>query len=82
MAFKLWLTPEETSPYYGEPVQTIYRDIREGIFPFEYVRVGNRIKISARSIGLIPTIWGDKKPQNSKAQEGMEVVETAAPTRA
>ena len=53
-ALKLWLSPEEAAPILGETKQSIYRDIREGQFPFDFVRCGKRIKISARSIGLIP----------------------------
>jgi hypothetical protein len=51
---KLWLDPAEVAPLIGEDCQAIYRDIRLGNFPFEFVRIGRRIKISARSLGLIP----------------------------
>jgi excisionase family DNA binding protein len=50
----LWLSVEQAAPLIGEKKDAIYRDIREGQFPFEFVKCGKRIKISARSIGLIP----------------------------
>ena len=60
---RLWLTIAEAAPYLGDPPDAIYRAIREGDFPWEYVRLGRRIKISARSIGLIPTYWNPDGPQ-------------------
>jgi hypothetical protein len=77
---KLWLTVEEAGPYIGDDPQTIYRDIRENQFPFEYVKSGSRIKISARSIGLIPDFWWDTErvPRNSKEQPQGEVFQTTA----
>ena len=54
MENRLWLSVDEAAPLIGEKPDAIYRDIREGQFPFEFVRCGKRIKISARSIGLIP----------------------------
>ena len=50
---KLWLSVEEAAPVIGDPPASIYRDIREQQFPFEFVKSGKRIKISARSLGLI-----------------------------
>jgi len=49
---KLWLDPEEVAPIIGRDRQSIYRDIRLGNFPFQFVRIGRRIKISARSLGV------------------------------
>ena len=49
---RLWLSVEEASPVIGDKPDKIYRDIREKQFPFEFVRIGKRIKISARSLGL------------------------------
>ena len=67
---RLWLTVEEASPYLGDTPEAIYRAIREGDFPFDYVRIGRRIKISARSIKLIPSIWDgpDRQPRNKEEQ--------------
>jgi hypothetical protein len=55
-AIPLWLSVEEAAPWIGETKDAIYRDIRENQFPFDFVRHGKRIKISAKSIGLIPTV--------------------------
>lgn len=68
-AEKLWLDPEEAAPIIGADRQSIYRDIRLGNFPFEFVRIGRRIKISARSIGLIPEKFnpGAEAPQPQAA---------------
>ena len=75
---KLWLTVEEAAPYIGDTPDAIWRDIREGQFPFQYVKSGNRIKISAWSIGLIPTLWGELErqpnPRNSEAQRSEQAV--------
>lgn len=60
---RLWLTVEEAAPYIGDDPQAIYRHIREGGFPWDYVRLGRKIKISARSIGLLPTYWNADGPQ-------------------
>ncbi len=51
---RLWLSVDEAAPLIGDKPDAIYRDIRQGQFPFEFVRIGKRIKISARSIGLTP----------------------------
>lgn len=61
---KLWLSVEEAAPILGVKTDAIYRDIREKQFPFEFVRLGKRIRISARSIGLTPIT----EPRNSEAQ--------------
>jgi hypothetical protein len=49
----LWLSVEEAAPLIGDKPDAIYRDIRLNQFPFEFKKSGKRIKISARSIGLI-----------------------------
>jgi hypothetical protein len=67
---KLWLTPAEASPFIGDSPDAIYRDIRQGQFPFEFVRIGKRIKISARSLGLIPPIEGATNPQHEPQVAG------------
>lgn len=72
---RMWLTPDEASEVIGDKVDAIYRDIREGQFPFEYVRIGKRIKISARSLGLIPSSAG---PTISEAQSQGETFAEAA----
>ena len=52
---KLWLTPEEAMPILGyRSVLTMYKDLREGKFPWRYVKLGVRYRICARSIGLYP----------------------------
>jgi hypothetical protein len=69
-AKKLWLDPEEVAPIIGSDRQSIYRDIRLGNFPFEFVRLGRRIKISARSLGLIndsSTSGAESAPQPQAA---------------
>lgn len=72
---KLWLTPEEAADVLGNKRDAVYRDIREGKFPFEYVRIGKRIKISARSLGVITETATTK----SEAQTGnSEVFQDAA----
>jgi len=72
MENRLWLSVEEAAPLIGEKPHAIYRDIREGQFPFKFVRCGKRIKISARSIELITSAEnrGDetqKEPQPASA---------------
>lgn len=51
---RLWMDPDEVADLTGDDRQSIYRAIRLGQYPFVHVRIGRRIKISARSIGLIP----------------------------
>jgi excisionase family DNA binding protein len=77
---RLWLTVEEAAPYLGDDPQAIYRAIREGDFPWDYVRLGRKIKISARSIGLIPSIWDglDRQPRKSEEQPQGESLATVA----
>jgi hypothetical protein len=55
---KLWLSVDEAALLIGDKPDAIYRDIRVGQFPFKFVRIGKRIKISARSLGLIPSPGG------------------------
>lgn len=51
---QLWLSPAEAyKPTGYKNVQALYRDIALGIFPFRYVKIGKRIRISARDIGLV-----------------------------
>jgi hypothetical protein len=50
---RLWLSVKEAAPIIGDDEDAIWRDIRLNQFPFEFVRSGKRIKISARSLGLI-----------------------------
>lgn len=77
---RLWLTFEEASPYLGDSPEEIKDAIRNGDFPFEYVRIGRRIKISARSIGLIPDFWGDteRMPQKRTATTEPQTASAAA----
>jgi len=52
---KLWLTPEEAMPILGyRSLKTLYKDLREGKFPWRYVKTGVRYRICARSVGLYP----------------------------
>jgi hypothetical protein len=53
---QLWLSVEEAAPLIGDKPDAVYRDIREKQFPFRFVRIGKRIKICARSIGLLPDL--------------------------
>jgi|SRR5262245_28181978 len=82
-AMKLWFDVPEAAPYTGEPPDVLYRLIREAEaggadFPWDYVRLGRRIKISARSLGVIPDFWWDAdrtpRPRNSKAQRSEQAV--------
>jgi hypothetical protein len=68
---KLWLTPAEALPIYGGKIDGLYRDIRLGQFPFEYVKVGKRIKISAQSLGLIPSPGGAEKNEGANLRESL-----------
>jgi hypothetical protein len=76
---KLWLTPAEAASVIGDKPDAIYRDIREGQFPFEFVRIGKRIKISARSLGLIPAPGG---AENEKGANEVACLPAAASVRA
>jgi hypothetical protein len=62
---RLWLDPDEAAALTGDDRQAIYRAIRLGQYPFKYVRIGRKIKISARSLGLIP----EQRVENSEAQD-------------
>lgn len=64
MENRLWLDPDEAAALTGDDRQAIYRAIRLGQYPFKYVRIGRKIKISARSLGLIP----EQGAENSEAQ--------------
>jgi hypothetical protein len=68
MSGKLWLDPVEVGPLIGEDVQTVYRDIRTGKFPWEYVKLGRRYKISARSLGLIPEQGSENEAAKDQGQ--------------
>lgn len=78
---QLWLTVDEAAPYLGIEPQAIYRAIREDVFPFDFVRIGRKIKISARSIGLITPPWGDfarrQRPQNGATRPQEALAESA-----
>jgi hypothetical protein len=64
---RLWLSAAEAAPLIGIDPQGIYRLIRIDKFPFEYIRIGSRIKISARSIGLITPAEPEPEPQPASA---------------
>jgi len=49
-ASQLWFSVDEAAPLIGDSPDTIYRDIRAGQFPFAFVKIGKRIKISAQSL--------------------------------
>lgn len=70
-ATQLWITVEQAAPLIGDKPDSIYRDIREGQFPFRFVRIGKRIKICARSIGLI-------EPDQAQENESGEIEKTDA----
>jgi hypothetical protein len=65
MQQRLWLSPAETAPLIGaKDDQAVTRAIRLGQFPFDYQRMGRKILISARSLGLI-TDTQNEEAQNS-----------------
>jgi predicted DNA-binding transcriptional regulator AlpA len=71
---RLWLDPAEVAELTGDDRQAIYRAIRLGQYPFTHVRIGRKIKISARSLGLIP----EQGAENSEAREqGKTFAQTA-----
>jgi len=72
MSIQLWLSVEQAAPLIGDKPDAIYRDIREKQFPFRFVRIGKRIKICARSIGLI------EADQPTKNENGSEIETTNA----
>jgi excisionase family DNA binding protein len=76
---RLWLSAEEAAAAIGCSAQAVYRDIREGQFPFEYVRTGRKILISARSIGLIPAPGGAENSEGANAVESLPATTTFAP---
>lgn len=73
---RLWLTPAEAAEIIGDKTDAIYRDIRENQFPFEYVRIGKRIKISARSLGLIPSPGGAENEKGANVAESLPATST------
>lgn len=75
---RLWLDPDEVADLTGDDRQSIYRAIRLGQYPFAHVRIGRRIKISARALGLIL----DQGAKNNEAQEGDQSLATATPAYA
>lgn len=73
MKERLWLDPAEVAELTGDDRQAIYRAIRLNQYPFAHVRIGRKIKISARSLGLIP-----EQGAANKETQGREVVSEAA----
>jgi predicted DNA-binding transcriptional regulator AlpA len=71
---RLWLDPDEVAELTGDDRQAIYRAIRLGQYPFEHVRIGRKIKISARSLGLI----FEGAAENNEAREQDQRLATAA----
>ncbi|MGH9839696.1 MAG: helix-turn-helix transcriptional regulator [Blastocatellia bacterium] len=68
-ATQLWLSVDQAAPLIGDKPDAIYRDIRAGQFPFRFVRIGKRIKICARSIGLTATTAGPGVEQQKDGGE-------------
>jgi hypothetical protein len=71
---KLWLTPAEAAGVLGDTTDAIYRNIRLNQFPFRFERLGKRIKISARDLGLIP----GSNTQSDEARNQEETLASAA----
>jgi hypothetical protein len=67
MRSKLWLSPAETAPIIGvKDDQAVTRMIRLNKFPFEYIRMGRKILISARSLGLITDNTAKEETRNQE----------------
>jgi len=68
MTEQLWLLPAEAAPVLGyKKLDALYRDIREHQFPFRFVKLGKRIRICARSIGLIPEAQTENAPSQAES---------------
>jgi excisionase family DNA binding protein len=45
-----WISVEDAAPLLSLKPEGVYRAIREGIFPFRFVRIGRQIRISAADL--------------------------------
>lgn len=70
---KLWLTVKEAAPLIGASKDAIYRDIRQGTFPFRTLEIGGLIRISAKEIGAIT----DREPNSEARPQGETLAEAA-----
>ena len=52
--FARWVKVEVAAPVIDMNCDQVYRAIREGKFPFPFVRIGKQIRIDAVAIGLLP----------------------------
>jgi len=71
----LWPTVNEAAPLIGTTTDAIYRDIRNGVFPFRWLEIGGLIRISARDIGLIAD---SGESQKREAEQQGETLPEAA----
>jgi len=67
-----WVSVARASIALEMDEQQVYRLIREGKFPFRFVRLGRLIRVSAEDLGLI------EKPREREEQPQGEVFQTAA----
>jgi len=67
-----WITVERCATHTELTPDQIYRLIREGKFPWRFVRLGRQIRISALDIGLF------EGPQSSNGQSQDETFAQAA----
>jgi hypothetical protein len=71
----LWLTPEQALPFLGyRSLKTLYKDLREGKFPWRYVKTGVRYRICARSVGLYPEFSEAPSQRNEGQNQGAHVI--------
>jgi predicted DNA-binding transcriptional regulator AlpA len=67
-------TVRKFAPHVDMTEDQIYRAIREGKFPFPFVRIGKLIRIDTAAIGLVP----EQGDENDEAQEQDQRLATAA----
>jgi hypothetical protein len=70
--FPLFLTIPKAAKLLGVPEDALWRDIRRGTCPFEVKKIGGRLHLSTRSLGLAP------EPQNSEGQNQDQNLAVAA----
>jgi excisionase family DNA binding protein len=68
---KRWLSVEEFAPQVDASTDMVYRWIRDGKFPFRFVRMGRLIKIDAVDAGIY------EGPQRSEQIQAESLPKTA-----
>jgi len=60
-----WVSVARTSIALEMDEQQVYRLIREGKFPFRFIRLGRLIRVSAADLGLIESRKSEEQPKGA-----------------